>query len=68
MNFLENIRVKVWIIQDKLFELLDDLEEMSKINTKQGSNFMGCLKSVFDHTKRTGGKMFIFQSNEMIGG
>ena len=41
---------------------------MSKNNTKQGSNFMGCLKNVFDNTKRTGGKIFIFQSNEMIGG
>ena len=41
---------------------------MSKNNTKQGSNFMGCLRTVFDNTKRTGGKIFIFQSNQMIGG
>ncbi len=55
-------------MQEKLFSLLDDLEEISKVNTKHGSNFFGCLKTAFDNTKQTGGKMFIFQSNEMISG
>ncbi len=56
------------VIQDKLFELLDSLEEMAENNKKQGSNFLQAFNYVYESVKHTGGQMFILQSNEAIVG
>lgn len=51
------------MIQDKLLELLDSLEEMAENNKKQGSNFLQAFNYVYESVKHTGGQMFILQSN-----
>lgn len=55
-NFLGQIR-------DKLFSLLDSLEEVAEKNTKQGSRFMQIYEYVYESIKHTGGKIFVFQAN-----
>ena len=56
------------LLKDKLFELLDSLEEMAEHNKKQGSNFGQAFNYVYESVKHTGGKMFILQTNEAIIG
>lgn len=43
--------------------LLDSLEEIGSQNTKPGSNFTHAFEYVYEATKHTAGKIFIFQSN-----
>lgn len=55
-NFLGQVR-------DKLFALLDSLEEVAERNQKQGSRFFQIFEYVYESVKHTGGKMFVFQAS-----
>ena len=55
-------------VRDKLFGLLDSLEEVAEKSQKQGSRFFQIFEYVYESVKHTGGKMFIFQSNEAMAG
>lgn len=44
-------------------ELVDCLEEMGEKNPKQGSNFYSVFEYVYESTKHTGGKIFVFQAS-----
>lgn len=55
-------------VRDKLFELLDALEDISASNPRKGSNFSKSFEFVFNALKHTGAKFFILQCNESIVG
>lgn len=46
--------------------MLDSLEEFSKSNDKQRSNFTKAFQYVFESTKNYNPKIFICQSNETL--
>jgi hypothetical protein len=50
----------------KLFELLDQLEEISMKNEKMGSNFSACFEYVYCSSLGNGVQYFIFQVNESL--
>lgn len=54
--------------QEKLFALLDGLEELAERNPRMNSRFYEVLGHVYEGVKHTGGKLFVFQANEAIAG